>query len=123
MRAVVGSTAMAALVLAGCGDDGGQGPEDEGEPPVVGCTDRSWAGSLTRVCFPADWNGDLIIYAHGYVEPQAPLAVPDNSIGGTPVEHLVNAIGYAYATTSYRANGLVAEDAVTDLIALESMVK
>jgi hypothetical protein len=123
MRAVVGWTAIAALVIAGCGDDGGQGPEDEGEPPVVGCTDRSWAGSLTRVCFPADWNGDLIIYAHGYVEPQAPVAVPDNSIGGTPVEDLVNAIGYAYATTSYQANGLVAEDAVTDLIALDSMVR
>ena len=125
MRGFVGWMALAtALVLTGCGDeDGGQGPEDEGEPPVVGCTDRTWEGSLTRVCFPADWNGDLIIYAHGYVEPQAPLAVPDNSIGETPVEDLVNALGYAYASTSYRANGLVADAAVTDLVALEQMVR
>ena len=114
----------AALALAACGDDdGGQGPEDEGEPPVVGCTDGTWEGSLTRVCFPADWNGDLIIYAHGYVEPQAPLAVPENVIAGTPVEELVNALGYAYATTSYHANGLVADVAVPDVIALEFMVR
>jgi pimeloyl-ACP methyl ester carboxylesterase len=114
---------MAALALTACGGDGGQGPEDEGEPPVVGCTDGTWEGSLTRVCFPADWNGDLIIYAHGYVEPQAPLAVPENVIAGTPVEALVNALGYAYATTSYSANGLVADDAVVDVVALELMVR
>jgi pimeloyl-ACP methyl ester carboxylesterase len=124
MRRSVGWMALAAaLALAGCGDDDGQGPDDEGEPPVVGCTDGTWEGSLTRVCFPADWNGDLIIYAHGYVAPQEPLAVPDNVLGGTPVEELVNAQGYAYATTSYHANGLVASTAVADIIALEFMVR
>jgi pimeloyl-ACP methyl ester carboxylesterase len=119
------ATLLAGLALAACGgdDDGGQGPDDEGEPPVLGCTDGTWEGSLTRVCFPADWNGDLIIYAHGYVEPQAPLALPENIIAGTPVEDLVNALGYAYATTSYRANGLVADVAVADVVALESMVR
>jgi pimeloyl-ACP methyl ester carboxylesterase len=125
MRSAFGwATVLAALALGGCGDDdGGQGPEDEGEPPVVGCTDGTWEGSLTRVCFPADWNGDLIVYAHGYVEPQAPLAIPENVVAGTPVEELVNALGYAYATTSYHANGLVADVAVADVIALESRVR
>jgi pimeloyl-ACP methyl ester carboxylesterase len=117
------ATLVAALAVTACDDDGGQGPEDEGEPPVVGCTDGTWEGSLTRVCFPADWNGDLIIYAHGYIEPQAPLAVPENVIAGTPVEDLVNALGYAYATTSYQANGLVADIAVPDVVALEFMVR
>ena len=115
--------ALAAVALAGCGGGDGQGPEDEGDPPIVGCTDGSTEGSLTRLCFPADWNGDLIVYAHGYVEPQAALAVPENLVGGTPVEDLVNALGYAYATTSYRANGLVADAAVEDLAALEAMVR
>jgi pimeloyl-ACP methyl ester carboxylesterase len=113
-----------ALVLAGCGDgDNGQGPVDEGDPPVVGCTDGTAEGALTRICFPTDWNGDLIVYAHGYVVPQEPLAVPDDVLGGTSVEDLVNAVGYAYATTSYRANGLVAEAAVDDVIALEELVR
>jgi pimeloyl-ACP methyl ester carboxylesterase len=119
-------TVAAAIVLAGCGggDDDGQGPVDEGESPVVGCTDATTSGgALTRVCFPADWNGDLILYAHGYVQPDAPLAIPDNLIGGTPVEDLINALGYAYAATSYRANGLVADVAVDDMVLLEELVR
>ena len=116
----------AAVVLAACGGDGegGQGVEDEGEPPVAGCTEGTTSGgALTRVCFPSGWNGDLILYAHGYIEPDAPLAIPDNLLGGTPVEELVNALGYAYATTSYRANGLVADVAVDDLVLLEELVR
>jgi pimeloyl-ACP methyl ester carboxylesterase len=115
---------LTALALVGCGgDDGGQEPVDEGEPPVVGCTDGTVEGALTRVCFPADWNGGLIVYAHGYVEPQAPLAVPENDFGGTPVEDLVNGLGYAYATTSYRANGLIADVAVGDVLEVVDLVE
>jgi hypothetical protein len=116
----------AAIVLTACGDGegGGQGVEDEGEPPVAGCTEGTTnSGALTRVCFPAEWNGDLILYAHGYVQPDEPLAIPDDLIGGTPVEDLINSAGYAYATTSYRANGLVADLAVDDLVQLKELVR
>jgi pimeloyl-ACP methyl ester carboxylesterase len=115
----------AAVVLTACGDgEGGQGVVDEGEPPVAGCTDGTTSGgALTRVCFPAEWNGDLILYAHGYVQPDAPLAIPDNLIGGASVADLINALGYAYATTSYRANGLVADVAVDDMVLLEELVR
>ena len=117
----------AAIALAGCGGgdgDGSQGPVDEGEAPVVGCTDGTTSGgALTRICFPADWNGDLILYAHGYVQPDAPLAIPDNLIDGTPAEDLINALGYAYATTSYRSNGLIADVAVDDIVLLEDLVR
>jgi alpha-beta hydrolase superfamily lysophospholipase len=115
---------MTAVALMACSDgDGGQSPVDEGDTPVVGCTDGTTEGSLTRVCFPAEWNGDLIVYAHGYVEPQAPLAVPENVLADMPVEDLVNALGYAYATTSYHANGLVADAAVDDLVELVEYVQ
>jgi pimeloyl-ACP methyl ester carboxylesterase len=116
----------AAILLAGCGDgdDGGQGPVDEGQPPVVGCTDATTTGgALTRTCFPAEWNGALVLYAHGYVQPDAPLAVPENLVGGTPLEDVINGLGYAYATTSYRANGLVADVAVEDMVLLEDLVR
>ncbi|MGH7580542.1 MAG: alpha/beta hydrolase family protein, partial [Gemmatimonadales bacterium] len=79
--------------------------------------------SFTRVCFPGDWNGSLVLYAHGYVQPDVPLAVPENLIGGTPVEDLINTLGYAYAATSYRANGLVADVAVEDMTLLEDEVR
>ena len=114
-----------AIALAACGGDGngGQDPEDEGEPPVVGCTDGTLGASLTRVCFPDDWNGGLVIYAHGYVQPDAPLAIPDDPIGGVPAEDVITELGYAYATTSYRGNGLVADLAVADVADLEDEVR
>ena len=34
------------------------------------------ANELILVCKPANWNGDLIVYAHGDVPVQAPLALP-----------------------------------------------
>lgn len=116
----------AAILCAACGDDDGgpSGPIDEGEPPAAGCTDGTLdTGALFRVCFPADWNGDIVVYAHGYVRPDAPVAIPSDAIGGLPIVAAVNALGYAYATTSYRANGLVADVAVDDLLDLDEAVR
>jgi len=114
-----------AIALAACGGDGngGQDPDDEGEPPVVGCTDGTLGASLIRVCFPADWNGGLVIYAHGYVQPDAPLAIPDDPFGPAPADEVITSLGYAYATTSYRDNGLVADLAVEDVADLEDEVR
>jgi hypothetical protein len=64
-----------------------------------------------------------VVYAHGYVRPDLPLALPDEIIGGVPVSAAVNALGYAFATTSYRANGLVADVAVGDLVELDETVR
>ncbi len=114
-----------AMAVAACGGDGngGQDPDDEGEPPVVGCTDGTLGASLIRVCFPADWNGGLVIYAHGYVQPYAPLAIPDDPFGPAPADEVITSLGYAYATTSYRDNGLVADLAVEDVADLEDEVR
>ena len=112
----------ASLLVSACGDDDGPSePVDEGEPPVAGCTEGSLSsGALTRVCFPASWNGDLVVFAHGYVSPEEPVVLPPDVVGGVPISTAVNALGYAYATTSYRANGLVADVAVQDLLDLQA---
>jgi pimeloyl-ACP methyl ester carboxylesterase len=117
--------------LLGCGKDNedlsGPGapepPVDEGQAPTAGCTDGTLgSGALYRVCFPEDWNGDLVLFAHGYVPPQQELSLPQEMVGGQPASDLITGLGYAYATTSYRANGLVAPDAVDDLIELADTV-
>ena len=126
-----GMGAVLALMAMACGDgdDSPAGPEppdspDTGIEPGAGCTDGALEhGALFRVCFPASWNGDLVVYAHGYVAPQDELAIPDNIVGGRSVSSLVTELGYAYATTSYRANGLVAADAVDDLLELVDLVE
>ncbi|HEY6948811.1 MAG TPA: hypothetical protein VI297_08345, partial [Gemmatimonadales bacterium] len=116
--------ALVATAVAACG---GENPQSNGqeEPATVGCHDGTIAatGALYRVCFPSGWNGELVVYAHGYVAADAPLAIPDDQIEGQSVVQVVNGLGYGYATTSYRANGLVADEAVEDVSQLVDEVR
>ena len=84
------------LLAAACGgdSDGPSGPVDEGETPVAGCSDGTLSsGALYRICFPPGWNGELVIYAHGYVRPDAPLAIPDDALAGVSVSAAVTSLG------------------------------
>jgi pimeloyl-ACP methyl ester carboxylesterase len=114
------------LIAAACGGSSDvESPSDEGEAPVAGCRDGTLgaAPSLYRVCFPQRWNGDVVVYAHGYVAPGASLALPDDRIGQASISTVVNGLGYAFAMTSYRANGLVAADAVEDVAGLADEIR
>ena len=74
-------------------------------------------GALSRVCVPASgWNGDLVVYAHGYVAPGLPLDFYQTSLpDGTSLPALVQSLGYAFATTSYRQNGLAILEGADDI--------
>ncbi|MCB8946031.1 MAG: hypothetical protein H6658_19980 [Ardenticatenaceae bacterium] len=78
------------------------------------------SGAIYRLCVPNNWNGDLLVYAHGYVSPTAPIGIPEDqiSIGGNSIIDLVNLLGYAFATTSYSTNGLAIQPGLTDIIDL-----
>lgn len=72
------------------------------------------------VCIPPNWNGDLVMYAHGYVVERAPLALPaelflPDGITPAPIVPGILAQGYAFATTSYHKNGYAVEQARKDL--------
>jgi pimeloyl-ACP methyl ester carboxylesterase len=116
---------LIAVAACGGGDNNPSGPAgDEGQPPAAGCSDGVLThGALYRVCFPSTWNGKLVLYAHGYVQPGDPVALPNDEIGGQSIAGTVNGLGYAYATTSYRANGLVVPEATEDLTELEARVR
>jgi pimeloyl-ACP methyl ester carboxylesterase len=124
--------AFACWALAACGGDSDDlsGPEPPGQPtdegiaPTAGCTDGVLEhGALYRICFPATWNGDLVLYAHGYVPAHQEIALPEDVIGGQSISGSLTGLGYAFATTSYRANGLVAPEAAEDLVELEATVR
>ena len=73
---------------------------------------------LILVCRPADWNGSLVLYAHGFVPPQAPLLLPIAELtlaDGTFVPSLLLAQGFAFATSSFHKNGAATQQAVKDL--------
>ena len=103
----------AAVVLAGC--DGGPLTPPDLEPstlaagiaPNASIVGEIGPGASYEIVVPPVWNGDLVLYAHGYVDPAEtdPL---------TPVERamlpLLPAQGYAVAWSSYSENGLAVKD-------------
>jgi pimeloyl-ACP methyl ester carboxylesterase len=77
-------------------------------------------GGLYRVEIPDDWNGDLVLYAHGFR-----AAGPGNGsmlrVGNAPIrEHLIEE-GFAWAASSYRCNGYVPGQGLEDTMALVDM--
>jgi pimeloyl-ACP methyl ester carboxylesterase len=133
-RGLGAELAFVCWALAACGGRGDDlsGPEpsgpppptDEGIAPTAGCTDGVLEhGALYRICFPESWNGDLVLYAHGYVPAHREIALPEDVIGGQSISGALTGLGYAFATTSYRANGLVAPEATEDLVDLDAAVR
>jgi hypothetical protein len=76
-----------------------------------------WAGVLNgaayRVEVPANWNGRLVMYAHGYAGTGANLGVSNPSIR----RHLITN-GYAWAASSYSKNYYDVRAGVEDTNAL-----
>lgn len=110
-----------------------QGPEP---PPVPdGCQLGSLPShdprypddQLILICIPpgtledplVNWNGQLVVYAHGYVARQADLDLPWVELGTFPtlLPDLMGE-GFAFATTSYHKNGYAVEQAGEDINAL-----
>ena len=59
-------------------------------------------GAIYRMVRPTNWNGSLILYAHGYTSSDLPVALP------TEGDALINALapqGFAIAFTSFSENG------------------
>jgi len=84
------------------------------------------SGAYYRICMPDDWNGDLVMFAHGYVSPTEPVAIPENQLytsDGSYIPDMIMDMGYAFATTSYRANGLVVQDGIIDLVEVWMLFK
>jgi pimeloyl-ACP methyl ester carboxylesterase len=72
-------------------------------------------GAQYAMFLPAAWNGRLVLYAHGFVDPEAPIALPDEA----PVEvapwvvelrETLLGAGYAVAYSSYAENGWAVKD-------------
>ncbi len=80
------------------------------------------SGAKYRICMPTfvQWNNDLFIYAHGYVAPNQPLAIPSEA---NQIADALNFQGYAFATTSYSSNGLAVRQGLVDVVDLVNVFK
>jgi len=54
------------------------------------------------------WNGQMVVFAHGYVAPQLPIGVPQDQLSadGFSLPATFNQLGYGFAASSYSKNGL-----------------
>jgi len=67
-------------------------------------------GALYAFDVPAAWNGDLVVYAHGIVDPLLPVALPGSQDDFTTVRTALLARGFAVAATSFSENGFALKD-------------
>ena len=78
---------------------------------------KIWAGidngSAYRIEVPVRWNGDLVLFAHGYAGTGTLVSVGNPTLRDYYVEH-----GFAWATSSYQANGYDVAQGVLDTHAL-----
>ena len=80
-------------------------------------------GALYAFAVPDDWNGDLIIYGHGIVDPAAPMALPTTQDGFTVLKEALLERGFAVAYSSYSENGYALKDAFHRLNELPALFK
>jgi pimeloyl-ACP methyl ester carboxylesterase len=71
---------------------------------------RVSSGALWSIDKPADWNGDLVLYLHGYTFPTDPVALPHNEA----IRDSLVARGFAVAASSFSSNGYAVREGVRE---------
>jgi len=122
-----------------------RGSADVGKPGLTPapCPERTWErvdptfeplphakvsfgeydGGVYRIEKPDDWNGELVLWAHGYVPEGGPQGArlrvdgPGSRGPNSFRQHLIEH-GFAWASSSYRCNGYVPGAGLLDTIAL-----
>jgi pimeloyl-ACP methyl ester carboxylesterase len=69
------------------------------------------AGAPYRIDVPAGWNGELVMYLHGYEPPGFPRQI---EISQTDFDRWLLAKGYAVAQSQYAAPGWAVAEAMAD---------
>ena len=73
-------------------------------------------GATFVIQVPANWNGTLFLYSHGYVTPGS--ANPAEDVGDPVTGAFMLASGYALAGSSYASTGWAVHEALIDQIAV-----
>jgi len=116
MRRSLVLAVAAVVLLAACA--GGSSSAASHPSPSAG--PRTYSGSIAGAAYsvevPANWNGTLFLYSHGYVAPGAAnpaSAAPDAGIGDWMLGQ-----GFALAASAYSSTGWAIADALRDQMAL-----
>ena len=137
IRAFIGAAAVACLALASTRETIALGrpgitpvpcPTQEWQPgdptfealPGAKAFFGKYDGGIYKIEIPDNWNGELVLYAHGFVS-NAGTKGSALRVGNSPIrEHLIKE-GYAWAASSYRCNGYVPGQGLLDTMALTDL--
>lgn len=96
-------------------------------------------GTVYGIWVPSNWNGDLVLYAHGFRNPNCPLAVPTTpesycaplpgmpaTDSGTPqavrpMRDALLGLGYAFAASSYSDTALALKEGAQQTFQLKGI--
>ena len=79
-----------------------------------------YEGGVYRIEIPDNWNGELALYAHGFVASTGERGL-QLRVQSSPIrEHLIKN-GIAWAASSYRCNGYVPGQGLVDTMALTDL--
>ena len=111
---------VAAAALVGCSDREATGPEASLSPaatasalsPVPGVREvvgETGPGSSYALLVPAEWNGELVVYAHGYIQPFFEPTLDVEAVIA-PVRDSLLREGFAFAYSSWSETGYAVRD-------------
>ena len=86
------------------------------QPGVVTQTGTLEDGATYLIEVPANWNGTLFLYSHGYVIPGS--ANPAQDVGDPATRFFMLTSGFALAGSSYAHTGWAIQEALLDQIAV-----
>jgi hypothetical protein len=121
MRTFTGLAALVALVTVTSANVGAQPPRyfvDESTLPFAALPGATaqwgvYAGAGYRIEVPDNWNGDLVVWAHGFRGTGLELTVDNH-----PLRALLIPLGFAWAASSYGRNDYDIWNGVHDTHAL-----
>lgn len=107
-------TVLTAVMLVAAAVPAGAQKEVTGPVDIVG--ERRGAAFEIRV--PAEWNGTLVVYAHGYRDKADQPGQVDNTSADAFVNDAFEAVllgaGYSVAGSAYRDNGWAVQEGIND---------
>ncbi|WP_425986829.1 alpha/beta hydrolase family protein [Brevundimonas sp. TWP1-2-1b1] len=80
------------------------------------------SGAQFALAFPATWNGDGLVYAHGYSTPGTPVSVADNPVEKPGVLKLAYDQGFVAGHSAYDKAGLGVETGSVNTLRLRDLV-
>jgi pimeloyl-ACP methyl ester carboxylesterase len=80
------------------------------------------SGSVYRICMPPpnEYNGMLVIWAHGFQDFGTPVGIPEDQlcIDDFCIPEIINGLGFGFATNSYSKTGLAVLEGKADVLDL-----